>query len=449
MRYRSDLHEYQRKGIEFILENKRCGLFLSMGLGKTTTTLTAISDLRDGFAISKTLVIAPLRVANSVWLQETRIWDHLKHLEVSICTGSERNRISALSREADVYVINRENVAWLVETYGKKWPFDCVVIDEASSFKSSSSQRFKALKKILPYTEYMILLTGTPSPNGLLDIWSQVYLIDFGERLGRTMTAYKQRFFESDYMGYKFSPREGAAEKIHNLLKPIAMSMRAEDYLELPDRIDLVEKVELPAATLKEYREFEKHLLAELPEGEEIEAVSAAVLANKLLQWCNGAMYTDDKGNWAELHKVKIEALADLIEQNEGENILVAYNYKTDLERLQKAFPQARALDKNPQTVIDWNNGEIPLLLAHPASAGHGLNLQKGGSMIVWFGLNWSLELYQQFNARLHRQGQEKPVRIIHIIAEGCIDQRVMDVLADKDAQQSKLLNALKPKKHY
>lgn len=449
MRYRSDLHEYQRKGIEFILENKRCGLFLSMGLGKTTTTLTAISDLRDGFAISKTLVIAPLRVANSVWLQETRIWDHLKHLEVSICTGSERNRISALSREADVYVINRENVAWLVETYGKKWPFDCVVIDEASSFKSSSSQRFKALKKILPYTEYMILLTGTPSPNGLLDIWSQIYLIDFGERLGRTMTAYKQRFFESDYMGYKFFPREGAAEKIHGLLKPIAMSMKAEDYLELPDRIDLVEKVELPAATLKEYREFEKHLLAELPEGEEIEAVSAAVLANKLLQWCNGALYTDDKGNWAEVHKVKIEALADLIEQNEGENILVAYNYKTDLERLQKAFPQGRALDKDPQTVIDWNSGHIPLLFAHPASAGHGLNLQKGGSMIVWFGLNWSLELYQQFNARLHRQGQEKPVRIIHIIAEGCIDQRVMDVLADKDAQQSKLLNALKPKKHY
>lgn len=448
MRYRSDLHEYQRKGIEFILKNRRCGLFLSMGLGKTTTTLTAISDLRDGFAVSKTLVIAPLRVANSVWLQETRIWDHLKHLEVSICTGSERNRISALSREADIYVINRENVAWLVETYGKKWPFDCVVIDEASSFKSSSSQRFKALKKVLPYTEYMILLTGTPSPNGLLDIWSQIYLIDFGERLGRTMTAYKQRFFESDYMGYKFFPREGAAEKIHDLIKPIAMSMKAEDYLELPDRIDLVEKVELPPATLKEYREFEKHLLAELPEGEEIEAVSAAVLANKLLQWCNGALYTDDKGNWAEVHKVKVEALADLIEQNEGENILVAYNYKTDLERLQKAFPQGRALDKNPQTVIDWNNGEIPLLFAHPASAGHGLNLQKGGSMIVWFGLNWSLELYQQFNARLHRQGQDKPVRIIHIVAEGCIDERVMAVLADKDAQQSKLLNALKPKKH-
>lgn len=448
MRYRSDLHEYQRKGIDFILKSKRCALFLSMGLGKTATTLTAISDLRDGFAVSKTLVIAPLRVANSVWLQETRIWDHLRHLDVSICTGTERNRISALSREADIYVINRENVAWLVQTYGKKWPFDCVVIDEASSFKSASSQRFKALKKVLPYTDYMILLTGTPSPNGLLDIWSQIYLIDFGERLGRTMTAYKQRFFDSDYMGYKFHPREGSAEKIHALLQPIAMSMKAEDYLELPDRIDLVEKVELPTSTLLAYHEFEKHLLAELPEGEEIEAVSAAVLANKLLQWCNGALYTDDKGNWAEVHKTKIEALADLIEQNEGENILVAYNYKTDLERLLKAFPKARALDKNPQTVLDWNAGRIPLLFAHPASAGHGLNLQEGGSMIVWFGLNWSLELYQQFNARLHRQGQEKPVRIIHLIAEGCIDERVMAVLADKDAQQSKLLNALKPKKH-
>ena len=446
-RYRSDLHEYQRKGVEFIMERKRCALFLSMGLGKTTTTLTAVSDLKDGFAIGKVLVIAPLRVANSVWLQETRIWEHLRHLKVSICTGTERNRIAALAREADIYVINRENVAWLVQTHGAKWPFDCVVIDEASSFKSSSSQRFKALKKVLPYTEYMILLTGTPSPNGLLDIWSQIYLIDFGERLGRTMTAYKQRFFESDYMGYKFAPREGSADKIHNLLKPIAMSMKAEDYLELPDRIDIVERVELPPKTLSEYRTFEKDLLAELPEGEEVEAVSAAVLANKLLQWCNGALYTDDKGNWAELHNAKVDALTDLVEQNEGENILVAYNYKTDLARLLKAFPKARVLDKDPQTVLDWNSGKIPLLLAHPASAGHGLNLQQGGSMIVWFGLNWSLELYQQFNARLHRQGQEKPVRIIHIVAADCIDERVMSVLADKDAQQSKLLNALKPKK--
>jgi SNF2 family DNA or RNA helicase len=438
LRYRSDLHEYQRNGVDFIMERKRCALFLSMGLGKTTTTLTAINDLRDGFAVSKVLVIAPLRVANSVWLQETRIWEHLRHLNVSICTGTERQRIAALNREADIYVINRENVAWLVQTHGAKWPFDCVVIDEASSFKSSSSQRFKALKKVLPYTEYMILLTGTPSPNGLLDIWSQIYLIDFGERLGRTMTAYKQRFFESDYMGYKFAPREGSADKIHALLKPIAMSMKAEDYLELPDRIDIVERVDLPPKTLSEYRTFEKDLLAELPEGEEIEAVSAAVLANKLLQWCNGAMYTDDKGNWAELHSAKIDALTDLVEQNEGENILVAYNYKTDLARLLKAFPKARVLDKDPQTVLDWNNGKIPLLLAHPA----------GGSMIVWFGLNWSLELYQQFNARLHRQGQEKPVRIIHIVAADCIDERVMSVLADKDAQQSKLLNALKPKKH-
>jgi len=387
-----------------------------------------------------------LRVANSVWKQEAALWEHLRHLKVQVCTGTEKARLSALQSQADVYVINRENVPWLVAQYGKRWPFDCVVIDEASSFKNASSQRFKALRKTLPDTEYMILLTGTPSPNGLLDLWSQIYLIDFGNTLGRTMTAYKQRFFEQDYMGYKFTPRAGSAEKIHALLRPHVLSMSAADYLQLPDRIDLIERVTLPAAALQAYRDFEKTLLAELPDGEEVEAMSAAVLANKLLQFSNGAMYTDDLGNWSEIHDAKLEALADLIEQNPNENILLAYNYKTDLVRLQKRFPQARVLDKNPDTVRAWNDGEIELLLAHPASAGHGLNLQRGGSLIIWFGLNWSLELYQQFNARLHRQGQDKPVRVVHLIADDCIDERVMSVLSDKTAMQSALLQALKPR---
>jgi SNF2 family DNA or RNA helicase len=374
------------------------------------------------------------------------LWEHLRHLKVQVCTGTEKARLSALQSQADIYVINRENVPWLVAQYGKRWPFDCVVIDEASSFKNASSQRFKALRKTLPDTEYMILLTGTPSPNGLLDLWPQIYLIDFGNTLGRTMTAYKQRFFEQDYMGYKFTPRAGSAEKIHALLRPHVLSMSAADYLQLPDRIDLIERVTLPAAALQAYRDFEKTLLAELPDGEEVEAISAAVLANKLLQFSNGAMYTDDLGNWSEIHDAKLEALADLIEQNPNENILLAYNYKTDLVRLQKRFPQARVLDKNPDTVRAWNDGEIELLLAHPASAGHGLNLQRGGSLIIWFGLNWSLELYQQFNARLHRQGQDKPVRVVHLIADNCIDERVMSVLSDKTAMQSALLQALKPR---
>lgn len=441
---RSDMHEYQNRAVKLIKDKKRCALLLDMGLGKSVTTLTAVSDLLDGCVAKKVLVISPLRVANSVWPKEPQNWQHLKHLKVVTVTGSEKNRRAALHRQADIYSINRENVPWLVTLLGQNWPFDVVVIDESSSFKNASSKRWKALKRVLPNTEYMILLTGTPSPNGLLDLWSQVYLIDFGMSLGRTFTAYKQRFFEADFMGYKHTPREGSDEKIHQLISPFCLSMNASDYLELPERIDLVERVYLDAKTLKAYQSFEKSLLAELDTGEIIEATTAATLANKLLQWCNGATYVDDKGNWAEIHNAKLDALEELIEQNDNETMLVAYNYKTDLERLQKRFPDAVVLDKDPETIEKWNSGKIKLLLAHPASAGHGLNLQHGGSLCVWFGLNWSLELYQQFNARLHRQGQTKPVRVIHIVVDGCMDERVVEVLKDKDAIQSNLLKALK-----
>lgn len=441
---RKHLHDYQERTVDFIKQKERCGLFLSMGTGKSVSTLTAISDLQDSFAIQKVLVIAPLRVANSTWAQEAEKWDHLKHLKLSVCTGSEKARRSALHREADVYVINRENVTWLVDLYKKKWPFDCVIVDESSSFKNPSAKRFRALKKVLPYTNYMVLLTGTPSPNSLMDLWPQMYLIDFGESLGRTITGYRQRFFEQDFMGYRYTIRDGCAEKIHNLISDRVISMSAEDYLDLPDRIDLEAKVELPVGVMKRYKELEKTLLAELETGEEVEAVSAAALANKMLQFSNGAAYHDEHKNWAEIHKEKLDALADIVEDNPDENMLVAYNYRFDLERLQKRFPQAVVLDKEQETIDRWNRGEIKMLLAHPASAGHGLNLQRGGSMSVWFGLNWSLELYQQFNARLHRQGQTKPVRIIHIVAKGTIDERVLMVLKDKDATQASLLNALK-----
>jgi len=441
---RDDLHAYQNRAVEFIKKEQRCALFLDMGLGKSVSTLTAISDLTDSFQVSKTLIIAPLRVANTVWKQETAKWKHLQKLNVVICTGTERERLAALQKTADVYVINRENTQWITDYYKTKWPFDCVIIDESSSFKNSSSGRFKAIKRVLSFTNYFVILTGTPSPNGLLDLWSQIFMIDFGMALGRTKSAYQQRFFESDYMGYKLTPIAGADSKIHSLIAPKVLSMAASDYLDLPDRIDIVEKVELPSKTFALYKDFEKTLFAQLPDGEEIEAMSAAVLANKLLQWCNGAMYIDENHNYSVVHDLKLDALEEIIEQNENENILVAYNYKSDLERLLKRFKNARVLDKNPQTIIDWNNGKIKLLLAHPASAGHGLNIQHGGAMIVWFGLNWSLELDQQFNARLHRQGQTKPVRIIRIVVKECLDEKVISVLKMKDATQKDLLSALK-----
>jgi SNF2 family DNA or RNA helicase len=443
MRFLSDLHQYQLHAIEFIKREKRCLLAISMGLGKTISTLTAVNDLIDSFTIHKTLIIAPLRVANSVWTQEAALWEHTKHLKVSVCTGTERQRLTALMQDADIFVINRENVEWLIKIQ-KKWRFDCVVVDESDSFKNASSKRFKAIRKVLPETTHMILLSGTPSPNGLLDIWAQMYLVDFGERLGRTMTSYKDRFFEQDYMGYNFTLREGSADRIHNLLRDKVLSMRSEDYLELPDRIDLIETVALPARTLSDYKDFESTLLATLPDGEEIEAMNAAVLAGKLLQYANGAMYTDEHHNWSELHDVKLDALAEIIENNSGENILVAYNFKHDLARLQQRFPSGIVLDNDPSTITRWQQGKIKLLFAHPQSAGHGINLQDGGCLAVWFGLTWSLGHYQQFNARLHRQGQQRPVRIIHIIASDTIDERVVSVLTLKGAIQNNLLNALK-----
>jgi len=446
MRYQSDMHEYQRRAVDFILDKQRCWLWLDMGLGKTVSTLTAISDLLDSFAIRRVLVIAPLKPANSVWKQEGAQWEHTRHLRISICTDAEAGRLIALRADAEVFVINRENVEWLVKQYGKKWPFDCVVVDESSSFKNASTNRFKALRKTLPETTHMILLTGTPSSNGLMNLWSQMYLIDSGETLGKTLTSYRTKYFEKDYMGYKFTPREGAFKTIYKLIAPYVLSMRASDYLQLPDRIDLIERVTLGETAIDRYMKFEKSLLLELSDGEAVEAVNAAVLANKLLQFANGAMYTDKTGNWSLVHDAKLNALDELLERAEGENVLLAYGFKSDLARLQKKYPKARVLDKNPKTIDEWNRGEISMLLAHPASASHGINLQYGGSLIIWFGMTWSLELYQQFNARLHRQGQVKPVRIVHLIAEGTIDERVYEVLQNKDAQQSSLLNALKLK---
>jgi len=442
MRSLTDLHDYQRRAVEFALDTPYCALWLSLGLGKTVSTLTALAELIDGMEVHKALIIAPLRVANSVWAQEAAQWEHTRHLRVAVCTGSETRRRAGLAAAADLYVINRENVPWLVKHYGRKWPFDCVVIDEASSFKNSKSQRFRALKRVRPQINRMIQLTGTMAPNGLVDLWAQAYLLDQGQRLCRTKTAFLQKWFDADFMGYNYTPRPGADKEIHAQLEDLALTMLADDYLDMPKRVDVAVPVALPAKVQREYVSLEREFLVEL-ENADIAALSAATLANKLLQFCNGAIY-DEEGQAHELHSAKLDALAEIVDDNAGENILVAYNYKTDLARLRKRFPQAVVLGKDQQTIDDWNAGKIPMLLAHPASAGHGLNLQRGGSMIVWFGLNWSLELYQQFNGRLHRQGQTKPVRIVHLVAAGCIDERVMKVIEGKDHTQAALQEALK-----
>lgn len=440
MRRRSELRKAQRQGLAWVKRLKKCGLFLDMGLGKTATALTAANDFYDDFAINHCLVIAPLRVANTVWKQEAAIWQHLHDMPIEIATGSPKQRLSALQTNAVIHVINRENIPWLVENV--KWKWDMVIVDESSSFKNGRSKRFRAMRKILKHVNYFIALTGTPNPNGYMDLWAQIYMMDNGERLGRTITQYRNRYFtQAGYMGYEYHLRSGAAEEIKKKIKDICLSMKAEDYIDLPPKINITRTIELPNNVMSDYRQFEEDFILAL-KNKDIEALSASTLANKLLQLCNGAVYDED-GNTHEVHNLKLETLKDIIDDNPNENILVAYNYKSDLERLKKAFPKAKMISKKGEEIEAWNNGKIRLLLAHPASAGHGLNIQKGGAIIVWYGLNWSLELYQQFNARLHRQGQEKRVRVIHLVASGCIDEKVMGALNSKAETQADLLKFL------
>lgn len=438
---RDCLHHYQNKMKEFIKNIPNCAMFAEMGVGKSVSTATAIQDLYDELEVYKVLIIAPLRVARSTWPKELEIWDHIS-LKYSVVHGPVMSRCSALEKDAEVYLINRENVPWLVEWYGNAWPFDMVVIDESTSFKNPSSKRFKALKRVRKYINRMVLLTGTPAPNSLLDLWAQVYLLDQGDRLGKTFTLFKERYFESDYMGYKWSPRPETEEAIYDKLTDISLTMQAKDYLEMPPITYNRVEVAMTPQIAKQYKQMEDQCLMEL-EGEEITAMSAAALTNKLLQLANGAAYTES-GSYRVFHDLKLEALAEIVELNEGKPILVAYNYKFDLDRLIKKFPGAKVLDKDPATIDKWNNGEYPMLLCQPQSAGHGLNLQRGGNLLVWFGLSWSLELYQQFNARLYRQGQQHGVVVHHVITQGTMDENVMAALGTKDATQSALIDALK-----
>lgn len=443
-------HDYQRYCINRVLTDDILGLFLDMGLGKTVITLTAVNDLRyNRFLVKKALVIAPKKVAEDTWTREAEKWDHLKLLRVVPVLGSEKKRIRALNSPGDVYVLSRDNVQWLVGYYRNGWPFDMVIIDELSSFKNHRAKRFKSLTFVRNHITRMVGLTGTPAPNGLIDLWAQIYLLDGGKRLGRTITEYRNNYFTPDARNreqiFSYAPLPGSEESIQDRIKDICISLSAKDYLELPERIDNVVYVQMDEKSKAGYAEFEKEMLLEVDDTT-IDAGSAAVLTGKLLQYCNGAIYDEEK-EVIELHDSKLEALKEIVEASQGKHILVFYNFQHDRERILRAFQKTRMRIgelKSPETITRWNSGELDMLLAHPASAAYGLNLQAGGSIIVWFGLNWSLELYQQANARLYRQGQKENVIIHHLVAAGCMDEKVMEALQDKQVTQDSILQALK-----
>lgn len=440
-------HDYQQYAIDFIKNNEVAAVLLDMGLGKTSITLTAVNDLIfDSFEVSKVLVIAPLRVARDTWPAEIKKWDHLKHLRYSVAVGSESERLAALRKEADIYIINRENVDWLVNKSKIPFNFDMVVIDELSSFKSHQSKRFKSLLKVRPFIKRIVGLTGTPSSNGLMDLWAQFRILDMGKRLGRYITHYRNAYFLPDKRSadriFTYKPADGADQMIYDRISDITISMKSADCLKLPECIINEVPVFMDTKEKAIYETFKEDMVAKIKD-EEIDASNAAVLSGKLLQMANGCIYDEDK-KAIKIHDRKLDALEDLIESANGKPLLVAYWFQHDLARIKERFPVREI--KTSKDIEDWNKGKIPLAVIHPASAGHGLNLQTGGSTLVWFGLTWSLELYQQCNARLHRQGQTDTVVIHHIIAKGTIDEDVMAALQRKEKIQNALINAVKAK---
>ena len=443
-------HNYQKYCIEKVIENENIGLMLDMGLGKTIITLTAITELKfNYFDVNKVLIIAPKKVAESTWGNEIAKWQHLKDLKISKVLGSLTKRIKALNTRADIFIINRENVSWLVDYYRQDWPFDMVVVDEFSSFKNHASKRFKSLKMIKGKIKRLVGLTGTPAPNGLKDLWAQVYLLDQGERLGKNISAFRDRYFNYHRFGYsnfgEYEMKEGAEKAIKDKISDICISMKAEDYLELPDIIYDNVPIELDTKSKKQYEELEKKMVLSL-DTTDIDVASAAALSGKLLQLSNGAIY-DENRKVHEVHNCKIERFVELIEQLNGKPALVFYNFKHDLERMKKALVKSKLKVvelKTPEDEKEWNKGNIDILLVHPASAAYGLNLQDGGNHVVWFGLNWSLELYQQANKRLHRQGQKEKVIVHHLITKGTRDEDVMKAIENKGNIQEELLQSLK-----
>ena len=438
-------HNYQTYATEFMIKNPVSAVFLDMGLGKTVVTLTAINEMsRDSFLVSKVLVIAPLRVARDTWPAEIEKWNHLKGLTYAVAVGTEAERRAALLQKASVYIINRENLCWLIEDSGLPFDFDMVVIDELSSFKSHRAKRFKSLLKARPRIKRIVGLTGTPSTNGLMDLWAEFRILDMGERLGRYITHYRMNFFVPDkrnqQMIFSYKPRPGAEDAIYRLISDITISMKSADFLKMPECIMNEVEVKLSEKEWSVYDELRQEMVVSL-EDEEIDAANAAALSGKLLQMANGAIYNEEKEVF-HIHDRKLDALEDLIEGANGKPVLVAYWYNHDLERIRERF-KVREI-KTSKDIRDWNNGEIPIAVIHPASAGHGLNLQSGGSTLIWFGLTWSLELYQQTNARLWRQGQKSTVVIHHIISKDTSDEDVMKALRLKEKTQTDLIDAVK-----
>lgn len=443
-------HDYQRYAAEFIIAHPISALLLDMGLGKTSITLTAINDLLfDSFEVHKVLVVAPLRVARDIWSAEIEKWEHLKNLRYSVVVGTAQERISALCAPADIYIINRENIQWLVEESGLPFDFDMAVIDELSSFKNHQSKRFRAFMKSRPKLKRIVGLTGTPAGNGLMDLFAEFKLLDMGERLGRLIGQYRNTYFQPDKRNgmviYSYKPLPNAERQIYDKISDITISVKAADHLKMPKLISAEYTVRISEKEKEKYDRLKKELILST-EDNEVTAANAASLSNKLSQMANGAVYSDDE-SVIQIHDRKLDALEDIIESMNGKPLLVAYWFKHDLERIRKRF-EIREI-KSSEDISDWNSGIIPVALIHPASAGHGLNLQNGGSTLVWFGLTWSLELYQQTNARLWRQGQTADTVVIqHIIVKGTIDEQIMKVLKTKDTTQAALITAVKAEVH-
>lgn len=446
-------HDYQRYAAEFIITQPVAALLLDMGLGKTSIALTAINDLLfdsfDSFEIHKVLVVAPLRVARDTWGTEIEKWEHLKNLRYSVVVGTEQERLKALRTPADIYIINRENIQWLVEESGLIFDFDMAVIDELSSFKNYQSKRFRAFMKVRPKLKRIVGLTGTPAGNGLIDLFAEFKLMDMGERLGRLIGQYRNIYFQPDKRNgmviYSYKPLPNAEQQIYDKISDITISMKAADHLKMPELKSSECMVQLPEKEKEKYDRLKKDLILST-EDNEVTAANAASLSNKLSQMANGAVYSDDE-SIIEIHDRKLDALEDIIESMNGKPLLVAYWFKHDLERIKKRF-DVREI-RSSEDISDWNSGKIPVALIHPASAGHGLNLQSGGSTLVWFGITWSLELYQQTNARLWRQGQTADTVVIqHIIAKSTIDEQIMKALKTKDITQAALITAVKAEVH-
>lgn len=450
---RSQLHGYQEATVAHVVSKPRAGAFLGMGLGKTVSTLTAFDILQnETLEVRSALVIAPKRVAQTVWDQETQEWEHLRHIKCSKVLGSARQRVAALNAPADIYLINRENIPWLCGYYGGMLPFDMIIIDESSSFKNHQSLRFKALKRAIKPDSRVVLLTGTPSPRSLMDLWAQLFLLDGGERLEKFIGKFRKLYFTPGqthgHVVYNYNPQSHAEKAIGDKIKDICISMKTRDYLDLPPTITNEVLVPLPPAVMREYREFEKEKVLEIfseQGGAEIAAINAAALLGKLIQFANGAVYDDEK-NWHKVHDLKLDALEEIVEGSGGEPLLVAWTFRSDRDRILQRFKHLnpQELDDSGDVQRAWNRGKVRMLIMHPASGGHGLNLQRGGHNVVWFGQTYSLELFQQFNARLDRQGQTMPVTIHRIIAAGTADEKIIKSLGSKDAAQEVLLAAVK-----